>query len=105
MNVLKNAVQALEGRGTVKIGTAEAEENIYVQIDDTGRGIPQEELDAIFDCGFRSAARVKLGAGLATAYRIVQEHDGDLRIDSTPGEGTQVSILLPVREAGESPSG
>ena len=98
MNVLKNAVQALEGRGTVKIGTAEAEENIYVQIDDTGRGIPPEELDAIFDCGFRSAARVKLGAGWATAYRIVQDHGGQIQIESQVGVGTRIQIVLPKRD-------
>lgn len=98
MNVLKNAVQALEGPGTVKIGTVEDEENIYVQIDDTGRGIPQQELDAIFDFGFRTDARVKLGAGLSTAYRIVQDHGGQIQIESQVGAGTQVQIALPKRD-------
>ena len=76
----------------------EDEENIYVQIDDTGRGIPQQELDAIFDFGFRIDARVKLGAGLSTAYRIVQDHGGQIQIESQVGAGTQVQIALPKRD-------
>ena len=98
MNVLKNAMQAVEGAGTVTIGTAEDERHIYVRIDDTGRGIPREELEAIFDFGFRSDARVKFGAGLAAAYRIVQDHGGRIHIESQVGEGTQVRIELPKRD-------
>jgi signal transduction histidine kinase len=97
MSVLKNALQAVDGRGRIKIDTSEDEAHVYVQIDDTGRGIPTEELDAIFDFGFRADSRVKLGAGLVTAYRIVQEHGGEIQIESQVGEGTQVRIALPKR--------
>ena len=103
LNVLRNAVQAIEGEGTISVGCGMEGQRIAVHISDTGSGIDPQLLERIFDLSFSAkSSRVKLGSGLSMAYRIVQEHSGDLRIDSTPGEGIQVSILLPVREAGES---
>ena len=103
LNVLRNAVQAIEAEGEIRIRTSLQDGRIAVRISDTGPGIEPEQLERIFDLHFSSnASRVKLGSGLSMAYRIVQEHDGDLRIDSTPGEGTEVVILLPVRKAGEA---
>ena len=100
LNVLRNAVQAIEGEGKIDIRTGLEGECIGVRVRDTGSGIPPEQLERIFDLHFSAkSSRVKLGSGLSMAYRIVQEHDGDLRIDSEPGQGTEVTILLPVRAA------
>ena len=98
LNVIKNALQAVELGGSVKIATGEAGDGVYVSVEDTGIGIARAELEHIFDFSFRKdSARVKLGAGLSSAYRIVQEHGGQIEIDSEVGRGTTVRILLPRR--------
>jgi len=99
ISVLRNAIQAIEGDGEITIHTSVEAGRIAVRIRDTGKGMPPEQLDRVFDLHFSSdTSRVKLGSGLSMAYRIVQEHGGDLRIDSAPGTGTEVVILLPIRE-------
>ncbi len=99
ISVLRNAIQAIEGDGEITIHTSVEAGRIVVRIRDTGKGMPPEQLDRVFDLHFSSdTSRVKLGSGLSMAYRIVQEHGGDLRIDSAPGTGTEVVILLPIRE-------
>jgi len=99
MGVLKNAAQAIEEKGEIGIGIAQREEDIFIEIRDTGIGIPPEQLEGIFDLGFRStSSRVKMGSGLSMAYRIVQDHGGNILIESEPGEGTTVKIRIPVRQ-------
>jgi len=115
LNVLRNAAQAIAEKGAgpgpdsepgeIRIRTGMEDDRIAVRVSDTGTGIPPEQLERIFDLRFSAkSSRVKLGSGLSMAYRIVQEHEGELRLDSEPGEGTEVTILLPVREAGEVPA-
>lgn len=102
MNVIRNAAQAIEGEGTIAIGTFQQDGDICVQVRDTGVGIPSEKLERIFDLRFSAkSSQVRMGSGLSMAYRIVQEHGGQIELDSEPGEGTQVTIRLPVRERRE----
>ena len=102
MNVLKNAAQAIEGEGEIAIQTFRKESDLFVKITDTGTGIPPEQLDHIFDLGFSAKnSRVKMGSGLSMAYRIVQEHNGRIEVQSEPGKGTEVTICLPMREGRE----
>ncbi len=68
-----------------------------VEIRDTGCGIPPENLEKIFTPFFTTKPGGS-GLGMAISYRIVKEHGGFLRIDSTPGEGTKVEVLLPTAE-------
>ena len=97
MNVLVNALQAIEGEGTIGIKTCRDETNIHVQIRDTGRGIPTDRMERIFDPSFsRKGNRVGLGLGLATSFDIVRKHGGELKIESSPGMGTKVVIVLPI---------
>jgi len=104
LSVLRNAVQAVsdKGEGEIVLRTEMEGEHIAVRIRDTGPGIPPEQLKRIFDLHFTAqSSRVRLGSGLSMAYRIVQEHGGDLQIDSSPGQGTEVTVLLPVRATRE----
>ncbi len=97
MNVLQNAIQAIDGEGKITISTAVNNQNIRVAFADTGSGIPPNVLKDIFDVGFRTDnKRVKMGTGLSTSYRIIQEHNGDIKLNSTEGNGTEVVITLPV---------
>ena len=98
MNVLRNAAQAIEGRGEITVTTSQEAGDILVQIRDTGQGIPPAQIDTIFDLKFSAkSSRVKMGSGLSMAYRIVQEQGGEIGVKGEVGVGTEVMIRLPVR--------
>ena len=98
MHLLKNAIAAIEGSGEITIKTSVADDQVCIRIRDTGKGIPADQLARIFDFGFRAEdTRVKMGFGLATDYRIIQDHQGEIHIDSEPDRGTEVSIRLPTQ--------
>ncbi len=98
MNVLRNASQAIGENGTIGISTNRNNGNVEIQISDNGKGIAAEKLDNIFDFSFTSSSdkRVKMTSGLTTAYNIIQKHHGDIIAESQLGEGTTITILLPV---------
>jgi len=104
MHLLRNAIEALEGeKGRITISTCATDDGICVRISDTGRGIPADQLARIFDFEFHATQeRIKMGFGLATDYRIVQDHDGEINIESEVGRGTQVTVMLPQRVGGDS---
>ncbi len=98
MHLLKNAIEAIEGSGKITISTGETDGGVCVRISDTGRGIPADQLERIFDFDFHATdQRMKMGFGLATDYRIIQDHHGKIRIESQVGKGTQVTVSLPNR--------
>jgi len=100
MHVLRNAVQAIEGKGEIRIKTFQKDKKVYVQIRDTGVGIPPEQLEHLFDVGFSATgSRVGMEFGWSTDYNILQEHQGNIAIDSEVGKGTEVTISLPMRES------
>ncbi len=103
LTVLKNAAQAIDGAGQIRIKTFQENEKVHILISDTGVGIPPEQIERIFDPDFKvGESRVKMKFGLSTAYRIVQDHGGTVEIDSAVGRGTVVTISLPLRA--ESPT-
>jgi signal transduction histidine kinase len=100
MILLTNALDALRDDGEIGIRIFEADGHVCVRVRDNGAGIPPERLESIFEFGFStSGPRVKMSAGLATAYAIVQEHGGDIKIESEVDVGTTVTIRLPRRTA------
>jgi signal transduction histidine kinase len=99
LSVLCNAVQALEGEGTVSVTTRVEGERVIVRITDDGEGIAPEHLPRIFEPGFTTRPRgatVGAGLGLAIAYRTVEDHGGTIEVQSTRGAGTTVTIVLPL---------
>lgn len=97
MNLLKNAVEAIDNDGDIRIQTRADDKNVFVRIADSGRGIPPDKLAKIFDIGFSSSgSRVKMGSGLAGAHNIMHRHNGDLKVESEVGKGTTVTVVLPV---------
>jgi signal transduction histidine kinase len=98
MNILKNAVEAIEGTGGINITTFMVDDRVSICFSDTGRGIEAERLSRIFDFGFGvGESRVKMGSGLSSAYSIVQKHEGEIEVESKLGKGTTVTIHLPVK--------
>jgi PAS domain S-box-containing protein len=100
MNLLVNAAQAIEERGEIKITTRSFEgerPHLEVQIEDTGRGIPPENLPRIFEPFFTTKPVGKgTGLGLHIAYDIVAKHGGSLSVASEVGRGTTFTISLPL---------
>jgi two-component system, NtrC family, nitrogen regulation sensor histidine kinase GlnL len=105
LNLIKNAGEAIERNGRVEIVSKVASDYRYkpgdrpmrliiVEIRDNGSGIAPEQLDMIFTPFFTTKDRGS-GLGLATCQKIVNDHRGFLRVESTPGEGTTFSVALP----------
>ena len=98
MNLLVNASHAIEGQGSIAIKTRPQGDNVLIEFTDSGRGIPQENLKRIFDPGFTTkGSGVGTGLGLSIVYRIVQEHQGSIDVESEVGKGTTFRLLLPIR--------
>jgi len=99
MNIILNAAQAMEGKGilTVKSLLLKSEEQVCIEISDTGPGISEENLPHIFEPFFTTKEEGKgTGLGLSLAYRIVQNHGGHIRAESRREKGTTFSIILPI---------
>lgn len=97
MSILLNAIQAIDGPGSIEVGAFAKDNRVYVQFRDSGQGIPPERLARIFDFAFsRKSSRVTMGVGLPASYHIIQKHNGEIRIESEPGKGTVVTIALPL---------
>jgi signal transduction histidine kinase len=98
MNLLLNACQAIEGDGKILIRTYFDENQVCVQIQDTGVGIPSENVRKIFDPGFTTKGNgVGMGLGLSITYKIVEDHGGTMSVESTVGRGTTFTVRLPHR--------
>ena len=95
LNLAINSCQAMPNGGTLRLVGAPASQNrIEVRIEDTGVGIPPEHLEKIFDLYFTTKDH-GTGIGLSMVYRIIQMHDGEVEVQSTPGSGTTFRVLLP----------
>ena len=95
-NIALNAIEALHNGGRLEVVTRLEGDNAVVVFRDNGRGIPQENLNRIFDLFF-STKKDGTGLGLPIALRIVEAHHGHIRVDSTPDVGTAVSVFLPTK--------
>jgi signal transduction histidine kinase len=96
LNLILNASQAIEERGTVKISTEQKGDMVIAHIEDDGCGISPEIRDRIFDPFFTTKAVGEgTGLGLGIAYGIVKNHGGDITIESDGGRGTCFSVHLP----------
>ena len=98
MNMLINAVQAIENKGFIKIATGVVDDEIWVEVADTGKGISPEHVSRIFDPFFTTKPVGKgTGLGLSLSYGIVQKHHGRIEVKSEMGKGTVFRVWLPKR--------
>ncbi len=95
LNLAINACQAMPNGGRLRMaGTTASGHRVAILVEDTGQGIPPENLDKIFNLYFTTKEGGS-GIGLSMVYRTVQLHDGELEVQSTPGHGTTFRVLLP----------
>jgi two-component system, NtrC family, sensor kinase len=96
MNLLSNAIAAIDGPGTITVRTRAEEGSVELSFADTGRGIPANLIDKLFDPAFRQKeGRMRAGLGLPTSYRIVSEHGGSIDVKSEVGKGSTFTVRLP----------
>ena len=96
MNLLMNAVQAIEEHGRITVRTGLDGDEVWVEVEDTGKGIKPEHLGRIFDPFFTTKpVGSGTGLGLSLSYNIVQEHGGRIEVKSEPGKGALFRVVLP----------
>lgn len=102
LNLLLNAVQATDSGGTVSLGALPPEEGLAgLTVSDTGRGMEPEVLAQVFN-PYYTTRTTGTGLGLSIVSRIIDDHQGEISIESKPGAGTTVTVRLPLAEAGIS---
>jgi len=97
LNLLLNAIQAMPGGGhlTLKGQNSEDGQWIHLSIQDSGVGIPGEDMNKLFD-PFFSTKEGGIGLGLSIAHRIIDQHRGKIEVESVPGKGTLFTVWLPI---------
>lgn len=94
LNLVLNAIQALDGPGTVTVSVDARDRMASVEVKDTGPGIPADTLPSIFRPFFTTKGH-GTGLGLSLAKRIVEDHGGQITVSSRPGQGCSFTVLLP----------
>jgi PAS domain S-box-containing protein len=97
VNLIKNAMQAMTKGGTLTVQTGEGPDGVWVSVSDTGGGIPQEQLNRIFE-PFYTTKKKGSGLGLMIVQRIIRAHGGRIDLESQLGRGTTFRIWLPFQE-------
>ncbi len=97
INLVLNAVDAMPDGGKLYISSSYKGSSAFIEIEDTGEGIPPENIDKIFDPFFTTKEPGKgTGLGLSVSYNIIREHGGDVSVESEKNKGTKFIITLPI---------
>ncbi len=103
-NIIRNSVQAMEGKGRIRIESVLKGQNIVIQVQDNGPGIPKEYTSKIFDPFFTTKGQGEgTGLGLNLVHRIVQKYGGEISVESELGQGTCFTISFPCQQEAEVP--
>jgi signal transduction histidine kinase len=97
VNLIKNASQAMSKGGILTLQTGESDDGVWVSVSDTGGGIPQEQINRIFE-PFYTTKKKGTGLGLMIVQRIIRLHGGKIELESRVGRGTTFRIWLPLHE-------
>jgi signal transduction histidine kinase len=106
VNLMLNSFQAIEGAGTIRISVAEQDQNrLRIVYEDSGPGIPEEQRSRIFDPFFTTKQVGEgTGLGLFIVANIIEEHDGEIRVETPNDSGVRFVITLPRESATETQS-
>ena len=102
VNIITNAIQSINGRGEIRVGTGTeaAARNVWIKFEDTGCGIPQEHIGSIFEPLFTTKPK-GLGLGLAITKRLIEQNAGTIEVSSQISKGTSFTVKLPVYGNGQ----
>ena len=105
MNLLVNAAHAIENKGAITLRSGVQDDQVWLEVSDTGQGIAPENIERIFDPFFTTKPVGKgTGLGLSVSYSIIKKHHGRIEVDSQLGIGTTFRIWLPLRQPDSSAS-
>ncbi|WP_445001172.1 sensor histidine kinase [Halomonas mongoliensis] len=105
LNLLTNAVHTLGGDGCITLRTGLAGELAWFEIEDNGKGIPEEHLPRLFEPFFTTKPVGEgTGLGLALSYRIVEKHRGRIEVESQTGQGSRFRVWLPLEQPAAGPT-
>lgn len=96
INLVVNAAQSGQQQGAIRLSIRQVDDSIEIVVEDKGRGIARKELSRVFDA-FYTTRDDGNGLGLAIVRRIVLSHQGKIHVESTPGQGTRIVFLLPLK--------
>jgi two-component system NtrC family sensor kinase len=96
INLFANAVDAMQGRGSLGVGVRRSEGSVVITVTDSGGGIPRESIDKIYEPFFTTKDK-GTGLGLAIVYNIIKKHGGDIAVESEVGKGTTFTVTLPAK--------
>jgi signal transduction histidine kinase len=94
INLFSNAIDAMNGKGTLNIVIDKKDRSVNIRISDTGKGIPPENMLKVFDPFFTTKEK-GTGLGLAIVYSIIKKHKGEIDVKSEADKGTTFMITLP----------
>jgi two-component system NtrC family sensor kinase len=96
MNIVANAIDAIEGPGRITLATEQQDGNFVIRVRDTGKGIPEDIRNRVFEPFFTTKPIGKgTGLGLAVSYGIMKAHRGSMEFSSRAGEGTEFTLKIP----------
>jgi PAS domain S-box-containing protein len=98
-NLIINALQAMSGGGRLSVKTLREGDGLRVELADTGTGMTREQLGQMFEAFYTTKAK-GLGLGMPYAQKVIEEHGGEIGVESTPGVGTLVTVRLPADAEG-----
>jgi len=93
LHIIKNAVEASYPGGAVTIATRRDNKRVFVSVKDEGRGMREEDIPKIFELFYSTKGR--MGTGLAIVKQIVEEHGGEIKVESAPGKGSLFTLYFP----------
>ncbi len=96
INLIQNGFQAMPGSGKLTVHAGRRDGDVFISVTDTGVGIDEELMLKLFEPYF-STRREGIGLGLVIAKAAVDEHGGELRVESRPGEGSVFTVILPFK--------
>ena len=103
MNLLVNAAQAIQNKGTITLRSGCDEKNVWIEIADDGCGMPADVQARIFEPFYPTTPVGKgTGLGLSVSYSIVKKHQGNIELFSAPGQGTTFRVVLPRVRSGQT---
>jgi signal transduction histidine kinase len=94
INVLKNALEATT-EGSITAEASSSGDQLTIRVIDTGAGISEDDLEHVFDL-FYTTKEEGTGLGLSIVRQILEDHGGSVEIESSPGRGTQCTLILPL---------
>ena len=92
-NLMINAIQAMPGGGSLNVSLSPDDERLEIKFADTGLGIMPEDLEQIFE-PYYSTKDTGIGLGLPLTKKIIEEHGGEINVESAPGRGTTFTVTL-----------